>query len=63
MIMTVSMTIASHLIPELGAGLDRGAGKKVLNAIVFRGGRRVGIGCDGVYLAQLSLQAPGCRRL
>ena len=59
----VLMTIARPLIPELGAGLDRGAGKKVLNAVVFRGGRRVGIGCDEFHLAQLSLQAPGRWRL
>ena len=29
----------------------------------FSGRHRVGIGCDEVHLAQVSLQAPGCRRL
>ena len=58
---TVAMTIASPLIPELGAGPDRGAERK--SSVIFRGGRRVGIRCDEVHLAQLSLQAPSCRRL
>ena len=37
MIKTVSMTITSPLIPELGAGLDRGAARKIPSFVVFRG--------------------------
>ena len=53
MIKPVSMTIASPLIPKLRAGLNRGPGRKILNAVVFRGGRHVGIGCDEAHLAHL----------
>ena len=35
MMKTVSMTITSHLVPELGAGLNRGAQRKILSSVVF----------------------------
>ena len=54
------MTIASPLTLELGAGLDRGAERKIPGSVVYRGGHRVGIGCDEIHLALLSLC---CRRL
>ena len=52
---TVPMTIEGPLIPELGAGLDRGVERKIPSPAIFRGGRRVGIGCDEAHLAHLSL--------
>ena len=55
--------VDDHRKSFVGAGLNRGAERKIPSSIVVWGGSRVGIGCDEVHPAQLSLQVPGCRRL